>query len=292
MKQRILTLSGPSGVGKTTLLYRLLANDLPIHRVVSFTTRKPRPNEIEGQDYHFVTHADVIRRQSEIIEHTTYDGNVYGIFGAEIEEPLSKGLIPLAMADVEGIRQLSQMYVINAMLIMPPTLETLKERLIKDGRDLASIERRIQTAEQEISDIRETNVRPNVTVHEFVNDDLDACVNTVESFISSKKLLFSLGNEVVEANADEATYDIEDYEEDPKLWPSDQYEPANDSLLDECKKIEDALKQFIYVVAGNESDEKLLFDEYAGKDLDEIPDNIRLLQVQLKEMISRIQTGI
>ena len=143
---------GPSGVGKTTLC-RGVASRIPECReVVSTTTRDPRPGEVEGVDYHFLTREEGEKAlaEGEFVEHVIYDGNLYGFLNESFEGGGSLVLV----SERHGLEQLQEVFGdrVQSVLVLPPSLDTLKLRLRKGGRDSATIKRRLATAEKEIYD--------------------------------------------------------------------------------------------------------------------------------------------
>ncbi len=158
----LLILSGPAGSGKTTLCDRLTADYPNISRVVTTTTRTPRPGERDGCDYHFVTAEDFLRQVEEgaFYEHATVHGRHYGTYRHEIDSRLKAGADLLLNIDVQGAASFRAAAAVNPELaralvtifILPPSLDELKSRL--DGRgtdDSAEIQRRLENAQREIA---------------------------------------------------------------------------------------------------------------------------------------------
>lgn len=155
-------ISGPAGVGKTTLCDRLIFNYHDcLSRVVTVTTRKPRVGEIEGRDYHFVTKdkfKDLINNQ-EFIEFAKIHNNFYGSSLKSVQELFNKGRDVLLNIDVQGatsLRNIQGKYVflkkkIQSVFIAPANLDDLRLRLEKRGQDSKEeIEKRLATAANEI----------------------------------------------------------------------------------------------------------------------------------------------
>ena len=172
---QMLVISGPSGSGKTSVCRRLL-EDPRVRFSVSATTRAPRPGEVDGRDYHFVT-PEWFReqiREGNFIEHAEVYGNMYGTLRAPMEEAIERGEIYLVEIDVQGALQLKALgepglYV----FIAPPNLEELRRRLV--GRETDSsevIERRLKKAEDELRE----RVKYD---HVVVNEDLEAALAEV-----------------------------------------------------------------------------------------------------------------
>jgi guanylate kinase len=166
----VLVVTGPSGVGKGTLIRRLL-EERPDYRLsVSATTRTPRPGEEPGRDYHFLSEQEFERRLAagDFLEHALYAGNHYGTLKEEVER--AGGNLVLEI-EVEGARQVRQaMPDATQVFIAPPSDEALRERLIKRDTDEPEvIERRLARAKEELAARQEFK-------RVIVNDDLDRAV--------------------------------------------------------------------------------------------------------------------
>ncbi len=128
----VIVLSGPSGAGKDAVRDLLISWDLPAYFAVTATTRPPRPGEVEGIDYHFISDADFDRleREDGLVEHAIVYGQRKGVPKAEVLEPLARGEDVIARVDVQGAATLQQL-VPAALLIFiaPPSLEEMERRL-------------------------------------------------------------------------------------------------------------------------------------------------------------------
>jgi guanylate kinase len=166
----VLVVTGPSGVGKGTLIRRLL-EERPDYRLsVSATTRTPRPGEEEGRDYHFLTEQEFERRLAagDFLEHALYAGNHYGTLKEEVDR--AGGNLVLEI-EVEGARQVRQaLPEATQVFIAPPSDEALRERLTRRNTDAPEvIERRLARAKEELAARQEFK-------RVIVNDDLDRAV--------------------------------------------------------------------------------------------------------------------
>jgi guanylate kinase len=177
---RVVVITGPSGVGKGTLI-RLLRERLPqLGLSVSATTRAPRPGEADGADYHFLSEADFDRLVAEgaFVEHAEYAGRRYGTLRAELERRADAGEPVVLEIEVEGARQVrAAMPGALQVFIAPPSREALRERLVGRGTDAADvIERRLQVAERELDAQHEFG-------HVVVNDRLEDAVRELVAVV-------------------------------------------------------------------------------------------------------------
>lgn len=151
----LLIISSPSGAGKTTLTHRLLQEFPDLRFSVSHTTRKPRPNEVDGQDYHFVTEGSFrkILDEDGFAEWAVVHGNLYGTSVAEIEQARATGKSGVLFdVDYQGARQIKEKFPhAIGVFILPPSMEELRRRLEGRGSDDAdSRRRRFEKAREEI----------------------------------------------------------------------------------------------------------------------------------------------
>ena len=150
----VFIISAPSGSGKSTLVSRLLANVPGLMFSISYTTRKPRGAEVEGQNYHYIAHADFERMiaKGEFLEWAEVFGNYYGTHRGVLEEARARGLDLVLDIDVQGARQL-QCRIPEAVtiFILPPSRSILEQRLRARGEDREDvIQRRLHDAAGEI----------------------------------------------------------------------------------------------------------------------------------------------
>jgi guanylate kinase len=162
----ILVITGPSGVGKGTLIKGLLERVPGLQLAVSATTRRPREGEVNGVDYHFLSEEDFDRRVAagEFVEHAEYAGNRYGTLKSELSRP-ARGI--LLEIDVQGARQVRErLPEAKLIFIEPPSFEDLERRLAGRGSDQPEqIERRLAAARDELAAADEFD-------HRVVNDDV------------------------------------------------------------------------------------------------------------------------
>ncbi|PTB66427.1 guanylate kinase [Trichoderma citrinoviride] len=182
--RRPIVVSGPSGVGKGTL-YGMLFDRHPdtFALSVSHTTRGPRPGEVDGVHYHFVSmdaFEDLIARDG-FVEHAKYGRNRYGTSKATIEEQTSKGKVVVLDIEMEGVKQIKQSGIsARYVFIAPPSIETLEQRLRGRGTETEqNIQERLAQAQKEL-DFSKT---PGVHDIIIVNDDLESAYKKFEDFV-------------------------------------------------------------------------------------------------------------
>ena len=182
-KGLMLVMSSPSGAGKTTLTRRLLAEDNDVLMSVSATTRQPRPGEIEGRDYYFVTHEafDEMVKSDQMLEHATVFENSYGTPREPVEQALSKGKDIIFDIDWQGAQQLEAEDIIS-IFILPPSVGELKKRLKSRAQDSDEvIAKRMDKAHNEISHWAEYD-------YVLINDDLDATFADLKAIVAAERL--------------------------------------------------------------------------------------------------------
>jgi len=177
---RVFVITGPSGVGKGTLIRGLMERLGELELSVSATTRAPRPGERDGVDYHFLTPEEFDRRVAagDFVEHADYAGRRYGTLRSELEGRLAKGVPVVLEIEVQGARQVREaMPEAVQVFIAPPSLEALRTRLIGRGTDDADeVARRLEVAEQELA------AQPEFA-HVVVNDRLDEALDELVEIV-------------------------------------------------------------------------------------------------------------
>ncbi len=174
---RLIVLTGPSGVGKGTLLKHLCQRHPNLQVSVSLTTRAPRPGEIPGQSYIFVTQSafQAAIQAHELLEWAEYAGNYYGTPRQPVEQALQQGKWVILEIEVVGARQIRQNFPqAQLVFICPPTWETLEQRLRQRGQDSeTAMQKRLARAQEELQAASEFDVQ-------VVNDDLERAISELE----------------------------------------------------------------------------------------------------------------
>jgi guanylate kinase len=174
---KVFVITGPSGVGKGTLIRTLLERVDELELSVSATTRRPRPGEAHEVDYHFLSDDEFERRvqAGEFVEHACYSGRRYGTLRSDLEQRLAGGHPVVLEIEVQGARQIrAAMPEAIQIFIAPPSVEALRTRLVGRGTDdPEQVAARLATAREELGAQREFP-------HVVVNDRLEDAVGDLE----------------------------------------------------------------------------------------------------------------
>ena len=180
---KVFVITGPSGVGKGTLIRGLLERMPELELSVSATTRHPRPGEENGVDYHFLSPEQFEARVAagDFVEHANYSGNRYGTLRSDLERRLAQGAGVVLEIEVQGARQVRRaMPDAVAVFIAPPSREALRARLVGRGTDSSEqVDARLQTAE------RELEAQPEFA-HVVVNDRLEEAIDELVSIVRAE----------------------------------------------------------------------------------------------------------
>lgn len=184
MKPFILVLSSPSGGGKTTIARALLTARENLGFSISATTRKPRPEERDGVDYHFMNVDEFVRRRElgEFLEWAEYSGNLYGTLEAEVDRVLGEGRHAVLDIEIEGARQVRERRSdVVSIFVLPPSAEKLVERLVGRDQDTADsrVRARLKRALEEVQEASEYD-------YVVVNDERTQAVSEVAAIIDSE----------------------------------------------------------------------------------------------------------
>lgn len=184
MSNKLIIISGPSGVGKTTIGKRLLEDPQirsRVKKVPTHTTRPPRPGEVDGEDYLFVTKTEFAMELSSgnFLEWVEIFGNFYGTSRREVEKIWKEGKIPLLIIDVRGAKYIKSLYPDNTItiFILPPSQEELRNRLSqRSGITIEELNLRLGIAQEEIQEAKHYD-------YVVVNDRLERAVEEVKQII-------------------------------------------------------------------------------------------------------------
>lgn len=179
---KLIILTGPSGVGKGTLMRSLVQRHPELHYSVSVTTRSPRPGEIDGKDYYFVSRREFeqLVAAGELLEWAEFAGNYYGTPREAVINQVRSGKCVVLEIELEGARQIRASYPSAfSIFILPPSMSELEKRIRGRAQDSEeAIARRLHRAEEEISAADEFALK-------IVNDDFETALNTIEAAIFS-----------------------------------------------------------------------------------------------------------
>ena len=180
----LIVVSGPSGAGKGTICKALLEKHDDLFISVSATTRQPRNGEVDGVNYHFITKEEFLVRvdQKDFLEYAEVYGNYYGTPKSKVEEMLESGKNVILEIDIQGALKVKENFKEGVFIfILPPSMEELKQRIIKRGSETPeSLMRRFKSAYQEINYISKYN-------YAVVNDVVDVAVSKIEGIITAEK---------------------------------------------------------------------------------------------------------
>jgi guanylate kinase len=185
-KGTLYIISAPSGAGKTSLVQSLLTMLPDVVASVSHTTRPPRPEEVDGRNYHFIDEARYQRivKDGEFLEHAKVFGNYYGTSRQHIQEQLLLGKDVVLEIDWQGARQIRQlMSDCMSIFVLPPSLQALSDRLRSRGQDSDEIiDRRMKEAVSEMTHYAEFE-------YIVINDEFDTALRELASIFTSNRML-------------------------------------------------------------------------------------------------------
>jgi guanylate kinase len=177
---RVFVITGPSGVGKGTLIRTLRERMPELALSVSATTRSPRPGEADGVDYHFMSDADFQRRvdAGEFVEHATYSGRRYGTLRSELDRHTAAGHPVVLEIELQGARQVrAAMPEALQVFIAPPSVDALRTRLVGRGTDDPdAVAQRLDVAREELA-------AQDEFAHVVVNDRLEDAVERLVTIV-------------------------------------------------------------------------------------------------------------
>jgi len=184
-KGNIFVVTAPSGAGKTSLVRALLEADKQVRLSISYTTRAPRPQEVDGKDYHFVDEASFMKmlERGDFLESALVYGNRYGTSQPWIESVIGSGADILLEIDWQGAAQVRRIFSeAIGIFILPPSLEALTERLQGRGSDSAeTIAKRLAAAREDIGHVEEFD-------YVIINDDFNTALQELLTVVRAQRL--------------------------------------------------------------------------------------------------------
>ena len=185
MSGLLFVITAPSGAGKSSLIDALLKDDAHLRLSVSYTTRAPRPGEVNGREYHFVDEKTFLAmlERSEFLESAEVHGHRYGTSHAVIRDALARGEDLVLEIDWQGAQQVRRLYPgCVGVFILPPSVAELERRMRARAQDAdAVIRRRLASAEEEISHAPEFN-------YVIINKDFDVARQDLQAIIRVERL--------------------------------------------------------------------------------------------------------
>ncbi|WP_413176158.1 guanylate kinase [Anabaena azotica] len=177
---KLIVLTGPSGVGKGTLMQKLLQRHPELYYSVSVTTRSPRTGEVNGKNYYFISRSkfEQLVAQGEFLEWAEFAGNYYGTPRAAVIDHIQSGKLVVLEIELEGARQIRASFPSAlSIFILPPSFSELEKRIRGRGQDSdEAIARRLHRAQEEIKAADEFDIQ-------IVNDDFEAALNEIETVL-------------------------------------------------------------------------------------------------------------
>ena len=196
---QLFVVSAPSGAGKTTVVERLIGATAGVRRSRSYTSRRARPGETDGVDYHFVSRPrfDAMIAGGQFLEWAEYAGNLYGTAVVDTERELEAGADLVLVIDVQGARQVRRRRPSSVLVfVLPPSAEVLETRLRSRGEESeAAIRSRLEAARGEVRAVAEYD-------YVVVNDVVDACVDRLRAIVLAERSRPAvMGNDVAAIQA-------------------------------------------------------------------------------------------
>lgn len=190
----LVLFSGPSGVGKDTVLDIILDKDEKLQRSISLTTREKRCGEVDGEDYYFVTKDEfhTMIQNGQVLEYAQYGENIYGTPKAPVDKWLKEGKTVILKIEVKGAQKIREIYPdAVSIFLMPPSMKVLEERIrIRGTEDETDIERRLEIAKNEV-------MRSADYDFVVVNDNLETASNNVLGIIKALNFTYKRMNKKI-----------------------------------------------------------------------------------------------
>lgn len=189
MTGNLFIITAASGAGKTSLIKALLIQDAHLKLSISHTTRKPRPGEVSGVDYHFVDDARFLEMLGDaaFLESAEVHGAYYGTSQAAVEAPLQAGFDVILEIDWQGAAQVRRLFPqAVSIFVLPPSIETLEYRLNSRGQDSQeTISRRVAAAQSEMRHVGEFD-------YVTINDTFEVALQDIAAIVRAKRLVASV----------------------------------------------------------------------------------------------------
>ena len=182
-KGALFVLSAPSGCGKTSVLEKLLEGNTALSRCLTYTTRKPRQGEVTGKDYHFVSLKEFESKKGNgfFVESAQVYGNWYGTAEEDLKKLLTSGKDVILSVDVQGARTIRGKIDAVLIFLKPPSLEVLKERLLKRGTETPeALEKRFEAVKDELAHLEFYD-------YTVTNDTIEDSVQRLQALIDLEK---------------------------------------------------------------------------------------------------------
>jgi guanylate kinase len=181
----MLMIVAPSGAGKSSLVNALLEKDKGIGLSISFTTRAPRPGEVNGREYNFLSEEEFLARQKagDFLEWAQVHGNYYGTSKSWIESQMQNGQDVILEIDWQGARQIQKLIPSAIWIfILPPSIQALEDRLRKRAQDdEVTIQKRVNAARDELTHVAEAN-------YLVINDNFDQALQDLTQLVLASRL--------------------------------------------------------------------------------------------------------
>lgn len=204
-KGNLIVISGPSGAGKDSIVNELVNKNHNVWVSVSCTSRQPRPGDIEGKTYFFLSRSEFEEKidEGDFLEYAEYAGNYYGTPKSKIENKLNEGIDVILVIEIQGALKIKELLPNTIFIfILPPSMKELKRRLIsRKTEDKEKIYKRFERAYQEINEVTKYN-------YVVINDNLYEAVNKVDAILLSERCRVDRIEEIYVGNKEEELHEL------------------------------------------------------------------------------------
>lgn len=199
-RAKLFVLSGPSGVGKTTLAQAVIDSDADLQRAITHTSRTPRSGEVDGLHYHFVSNARFLKMKAnhEFLETVHIFGSYYGTSQAAVQRSLDQNVDTMLIIDFQGAQNVRRlMQRVTSIFVLPPSIAALRERLLeRTDADDESLQSRVKKARYEMSQYKDYDF---VIVNDSFERTVEQLHEIVESVRSNHKLVIGPTEEEIKS---------------------------------------------------------------------------------------------